>query len=405
MNPQATAATPARRHSGTRTSALLGTFVVLAALLLAAGCADGDGTTSPDDLRTPTGAETTPTESKTATPDYSERGPFAVGIITLTLADERPVDVWYPAGDEATQGVARFSHNLNDPWPESIRSKVPVVDDIVVNAYPDVAGSSDGPFPVIVESHGFAGTRRDEALTYAHLASWGFVVVAPEHLERNRATVVGQAAEFVELDDSAVISAALQLVEQENAREGSPLEGVVDTARLAVDGLSAGGRAALEYAMSTPVDAVIGRAPAGPEVLDAINAPILIIASDRDVLVDLPGIEMTYEQLTGPRRLAVILNGGHNTFTDACAQIRGLGGLDTVALSEATGFPAELLEAGNNGCTDEYVDPNVVRPLIRHLQIAHVRWALGLDGDDSALAPEYIAERFPGLLADYRSDR
>ena len=402
MSPPATEATPDRRDGRARTSALLGALVVLA-LLLAAGCSDGDGTTSPDE--TPTASETIPTESKTATPDYSERGPFAVGITTLTIANDRPVDVWYPAGDEATQGVARFSHNLNDPWPESIRSKVPVVDDIVVDAYPDVAGSSDGPFPIIVESHGFAGTRRDEALTYAHLASWGFVVVAPEHLERNRATVVGQPADFVELDDNEVISAALRLVEQENAREGSPLEGVVDSARITIDGLSAGGRAALEYAMSTPVAAVIARAPAGPDVLDQIAAPLLIIASDRDVLVDLPSVEMLYDQLRGPRRLAVILDGGHNTFTDACAQIRGLGGLDTVALSEATGFPAELLEAGNNGCTDEFVDPNVVRPLIRHLQIAHVRWALGIDGDDSALAPEYIAERFPGLLADYRSDR
>lgn len=33
------------------------------------------------------------------------------------------------------------------------------------------------------------------------------------------------------------------------------------------------------------------------------------------------------------------------------------------------------------------------------------RWAAGLDEYDSVLAPEYIAERFPGLLAGYRTDQ
>ena len=41
--------------------------------------------------------------------------------------------------------------------------------------------------------------------------------------------------------------------------------------------------------------------------------------------------------------MAVILDGGHNTFTDACAQIRGLGGLDTQALSEAPACRRERL--------------------------------------------------------------
>lgn len=61
------------------------------------------------------------------------------------------------------------------------------------------------------------------------------------------------------------------------------------------------------------------------------------------------------------------------------------------------------MEAGN-GCTHEYVDQNVARPLIRHLQIAHVRAVLGLDSDDAALAPDYIEATFPGLLAGYRTD-
>ena len=163
-------------------------------------------------------------------------------------------------------------------------------------------------------------------------------------------------------------------------------------------GISAGGRAALEFGADARIDSVIARAPAGPDAFDPpLQVPVLIIASDNDSLVELPQVEAIYAQLAPPRRLAVILKGGHNTFSDSCAQIREGGGLDIAAVTEATGFPPALLEAGNNGCTEAYTDPTLVWPLISHLQVAHVRAALGLD-------PGYIAERFPGLLAEYRSD-
>ena len=332
------------------------------------------------------------------TPDYSGPGPFSVGLTFLTMADDRPVDVWYPAKSGTGEIADPFTHNLNDPWPDSIRDKVPQVADIVVDAYVDVQ-ADEGPFPVILESHGFASTRRDGSLNHRQLASWGFIVIAPEHFERNRATIVGQPVEFVEMESVDVLLGALDLVLQENMREGSVLEGTVDGERIAVDGVSAGGRAALELAADPRIGAVVGRAPAGTEVPS--GAPFMIIASDRDVAVELEDVRALYAELPAPRSLAVILDGGHNTFTDACAQIREEGGLDIEAFAEATGFPAELLEFGNNGCTDEYVDPAVVWPVINHLQIAHIRWALGIDGDDEALTEAHIEATFPGLLLDY----
>ena len=111
-----------------------------------------------------------------------------------------------------------------------------------------------------------------------------------------------------------------------------------------------------------------------------------------------------YADMASPKALAVILDGGHNTFTDACAVIRAEGGLDIEAFVEATGFPAELLEFGNNGCTEEYVDPTAVWPAIKHLQVAHIRWALGIDPSDEALTVDYIKEMFGGLLAEYQRE-
>jgi predicted dienelactone hydrolase len=346
-----------------------------------------------------------PDATSSAIADYSVRGPYDVGMMTLTLADNRPVDVWYPAAEGAATGVERFMHNLNDPWPDALRAKLPPSEDIVVDAYEDIAASSDGPFPVILESHGFGSSRRDGANNHSHLASWGFFVIAPEHFERNRATVIGRPVKFETLDDATVLGGALELAQEESATAGSPLEGAVDATRVAVDGISAGGRAALEFGADARIDAVIGRAPAGPDAFDPpLQVPVLIIASDNDSLVKLPRVEAIYQQLSPPRRLAVILKGGHNTFSDSCAQIWANGGLDIAALSEATGFPPALLEAANNGCSEAFTDPKLVWPLISHLQVAHVRAALGLDPDDSALEPGYIAARFPGLLAEYRSD-
>ena len=334
------------------------------------------------------------------TPDYSASGPFDVGVTFLTMEGGRPVDVWYPAA--STGKIAdQFTHNLNDPWPDSIRDKVPQVADIVVDAYVDVQASGAGPFPVILESHGFASTRRDGSLNHRQLASWGFVVIAPEHFERNRATIVGQPVEFVEMESVDVLLGALELVLQESLREGSILEGTVDGERIAVDGVSAGGRAALELAADPRIGAVVARAPAGTEIPSGGAAPFMIIASDRDIAVELEDVRALYGELPTPRSLAVILDGGHNTFTDACAQIRAEGGLDVEALAEATGFPAELLEFGKNGCTDEYVDPAIVQPAISHLQVAHIRWALGIDGNDDALAESHIEATFPGLFLDY----
>ena len=373
-------------------------------LLLVGGACGGNGSGDSSAERT-TMTPSEPDATSTAIADYSARGPYDVGMITLTLADDRPVDVWYPAAEGASAGVERFTHNLNDPWPDAIRAKVPPADDIVVDAYVDIAASSDGPFPVILESHGFGSSRRDGANNHSHLASWGFVVIAPEHFERNRATVIGQPVKFETLDDATVLTRALELAQEESATTGSPLEGAVDATQVAVDGISAGGRAALEFGADARIDAVIARAPAGPDAFDPPpQVPVLIIASDNDSLVELPQVEAIYEQLAPPRRLAVILKGGHNTFSDSCAQIREGGGLDIAVLSEATGFPPALLEAGNNGCTEEYTDPTLVWPLISHLQVAHIRAALGLDPDDSALDAGYIAERFPGLLAEYRSE-
>ncbi len=91
-------------------------------------------------------------------------GPFAVGITTLTLVD--------PSRPTAASGAYAGS---------PVRT---LVTDVY---YPSTTGGrgapldpSGGPFPLLVFAHGLGGARTNFAATLTHLASRGYVVVAPD---------------------------------------------------------------------------------------------------------------------------------------------------------------------------------------------------------------------------------
>ena len=54
--------------------------------------------------------------------------------------------------------------------------------------------ATGGPFPVVLFSHGYAGFPEQSVSLTTHLARWGFVVVAPDHVERSLDGLLGTAA-------------------------------------------------------------------------------------------------------------------------------------------------------------------------------------------------------------------
>ena len=48
-----------------------------------------------------------------------------------------------------------------------------------------------GRYPLVVFSHGYAGFRDQSTFLTAFLASWGFVVAAPDHYSRDLTEVLG----------------------------------------------------------------------------------------------------------------------------------------------------------------------------------------------------------------------
>ena len=108
--------------------------------------------------------------------------------------------------------------------PPAEQSKVASAEDIVftTEAFTDLPAAEPGrPFPLVLFSHGFCGFRQQSSFTTA-IASWGFIVAAPEHAARDLTScltgTIGQGAS-TDVDD---LRAAIPVMEAENLRD-SPL--------------------------------------------------------------------------------------------------------------------------------------------------------------------------------------
>ncbi|MHC4956204.1 MAG: poly(ethylene terephthalate) hydrolase family protein [Planctomycetota bacterium] len=131
-----------------------------------------------------------------------------------------------------------------------------------------------GPFPVIVFSPGGnAQSSRGYAPYGRFWATWGYVTVI---VAFNDADAKKRAPKFTKV---------LDWVEVENAREGSPLRGLINTKRLAVAGHSRGGNAAIRTARADGrVRACLALAPSGPEekLEGDGKAALCVIVGDKD---------------------------------------------------------------------------------------------------------------------------
>ena len=113
--------------------------------------------------------------------------------MTLTLpTDGAPVEVWYPATKSSVAGKPVATYNVADWLPTSLKKLIPAGYTV---SYPSggVLGVpvAPGRYPLVVFSHGFAGFRDQSTFLTARLASWGFVVAAPDHFSRDLTEVLG----------------------------------------------------------------------------------------------------------------------------------------------------------------------------------------------------------------------
>lgn len=387
---------------------------LVGAILAGCGGADSEGapattvaatTTAPSTTAAPTtttvSTTTSSTTSTTAVPtdlevalaDLAARGPHPVGVATLTGADGLVVEVWYPA-DPSTPTEASDGYDIRDFVPDTIRALLTgdVDSEFTYAAARDATPATPGGagHPIAVFSHGYTGMRLQSATLTAHLASWGVVVVAPDHPSRDLRNVLGATASGDPAESVAELLTARVLV-----AETGPLAGMVDLdGPWAAIGHSAGGSTVARLAAdpgATGLGGYVSLAAGLPDDITAAEVPSWFIAGALDAVVPPERSINAYETAPSPTRLWVIDGAGHNAFDDFCRFGNGsgiIGVADASGLGPLLDAQPQLRALGSDGCIAPAAPLADTDPAILAGSTAGVLAALGLRTvDDSEVPP------------------
>jgi dienelactone hydrolase len=369
---------------------------LLAVALVSGACSSSSETKAP---------ATTSTTVPTAEPVYADLGPFPVGYTTLSLPD-REVAVFYPADRGAVAGKPKATYDQVAPLPDNLKGILPDEYNTVVTmpAYADVRASGDGPFPVVLFSHGAGSYNIVTSGLLAGVASWGFVVVSTDFFEYGLAAqVMRRQYPRDPVKARRVMLASLDLVGRESTRAGSRLERTVDASRVATMGHSAGGGTAFNALTDTRVRAAVGWATV-PPAGEPAGKPTMIIGAGNDIAVTPAELEELYANLPAPKRLVLVggTRAGHNTFTDICDVIRGGGGLVEFARENKL-VTEQLLRLATNGCAKTDIEPGRFQRVVQHFTVAALREALRVDQQPVGLG-DGITRAFGAIPVTYRHE-
>jgi dienelactone hydrolase len=226
-----------------------------------------------------------------AASDLTRPGKLEVGVTTVTAIDPSrddrvlPTELWYPARRAGRDAAP-------------LRRK----------------------YPLIIIAHGLCGSRLYYDYLAPHLASWGFVVAAPDLTGFTRADCdAGRSASFAELPlDLSFVCRDLHDVVGPLGQWAQHVRG----SATALVGNSLGGLAAVRAAQSDPsFTAIVGLAAAAPPSLappfaDLHRAWMLIGATGDDTVSFTSWTEPFFEQLPAPSFLVRFTGGSHTGFSD-----------------------------------------------------------------------------------------
>ena len=324
--------------------------------------------------------------------------------------------MWYPAIEPEETHELTYAFGVTMLSPDSSVALATYSGHATPGAAHDVSG---GPYPLVIVSHGFAITGSSYAWLAEHLASYGFVVVAPNHRESLDPSGLWRAT----INRPVDILEVLDHLDGESS-EGGEYAGLIDTGTVAVVGHSYGGYTALAaagarldteafratcataYADGDPLtfqcDALDGRsddmatlagldaAPSGlwPAVaagrIDAavsiagdaamfgieglaeVTVPVMAIGGTADV--DSPfawGTRFAYENISSARKVEIALEGaGHMVFAGGCDNMRRIESLVSL------GF-----------CSDPGWDRHEAHDLVEHYVATFLRAEIHADRD------------------------
>jgi predicted dienelactone hydrolase len=315
--------------------ALLAFAALALAALLAVACGGGqEEGPSPTAMATATAVATpvaTASPLATAVPtvtaqDLTERGPFAVGVSTLTLVDEsRPTDPngSYPGADSRTL--------VTEVWyPAEGRTQASELRDAPLDL-------SQAPYPLIVFSHGLTGVRRQSTFYTEHLASHGYIVISPDYPLSNGLAPGGPRAGDV-LNQPGDVSFLIDSFLGFSDEPGNQFEGAIDETAIGLTGHSLGGLTTLLATFGPLADprvkAAVPLAPVsclvGSQNYEGSRTPLLVISGSDDQVVAFESARQAYDDANPPKYLLELLGGNHLRFADGDLPDFPLGTLETI---------------------------------------------------------------------------
>ncbi|ALM07185.1 dienelactone hydrolase [Sediminicola sp. YIK13] len=198
-------------------------------------------------------------------PELAVRGEYKVGVRTLDFVNPKQIDilnakegiaplydrplkieVWYPALlDGNTPEVVVYDQVMGSSNDEK-RPLIPFT--FKGRAAKDASPlSKDGPFPLVIVSHGYLGSRL--LLTYLteNLASKGYIVVAIDHKDSTFKDAGGFQSTLLNRPKDILFT--LNKIDEFNEpKSGSFLSGLIDVNNTAIIGYSMGGYGVLNVA-------------------------------------------------------------------------------------------------------------------------------------------------------------
>ncbi|MDC0674589.1 alpha/beta hydrolase family protein [Nannocystis radixulma] len=298
------------------------------------------GSTSADSLE-PTGTGT----GMGAEQDYDVPGAAPVGNATFSVvAGDRTllVEAWYPA-DASAEAAAEQGHPIEMFVPEGEHREAMV--ELLANlseqgevgvrlqtrSARDAASAGTGPYPLVMFSHCHNCARYSMFTIAEHLASHGFVVVAPDHVgntlfEPGPANMISE--DFLQVrvaDQMAVLDAVL---DAGNSAVPEAIRGSIDATRIGAMGHSFGaataGRLAQEderilaaLPIAAPVENPIFY---GTKLANIVEPQLFVLAVEDNSIQKIGNnlIESNFKAAATPAYLVRMTDTGHWGPSDIC---------------------------------------------------------------------------------------
>lgn len=350
--------------------------------------------------------------------DPGKPGPYAVGVTTLRLTDpnriddktkkprEMVIEVWYPAVDSA-KGGKTDEYLVENDAPPAVQAKIKQLNiqipGLKQNAYRDAEPlRKEGPYPVILFSHGSGGIRFQSVFQTPHLASHGYVVVSVDHTGNTLYDLFldNQAQSTKNLAQAAIyrpqdVKFMFEEMKKRNADPKDRFHKMINPEEIGVTGHSFGGMTSiLVLAQIKGIKVSIPQAPhtslvaaLGVEAFHVRDTVVMVHAAKKDDTLSYKNeqerfykLAITEPYLRADRYLVNLERGGHFSYSDICS-------LDLKKYASRLGF-GNVENILNDGCATHNTPIKEAHRIINHYATALFNVVLrGSEGSRKYLAP------------------